>query len=184
MNGLKYEFKDIKDVDISKLDVSKMYYTIDKNGDNRLSSTYWLLDGDFTYILMPCSPIVETDKGGIFNNTEQYIQSLKKFLTKPTHLSVSKEVEETQDEYQKGFSDCLKWMRDKQGIAPKEVEEKCIEMLEWKFKNILSRYLITDLPTLALRKSNENYWHCKESKWILDEKELFKQFLKEGETNQ
>ncbi|MEK6880120.1 MAG: hypothetical protein AABY22_10950 [Nanoarchaeota archaeon] len=77
------------------------------------------------------------------------------------------------DYWIQGFSDGLKWMRDKQGIAPsKEVEEKCIEFAEWVESN----------GWIYQKKAKEWRRYVGSGFDYLTTKELFNQFIKEGET--
>lgn len=66
---MKYEFKDIKDVDLSKLEDGKIYETKTQNcgnifcrcKDGKLIGIFSDLEYYVISVLLPCSPIVETD---------------------------------------------------------------------------------------------------------------------------
>lgn len=63
MKKVKYEFKEIKDIDISKLE-NDVYFIKDIHDCNFTLGKYWLEKNKdiIKEILLPCSPIVEKDK--------------------------------------------------------------------------------------------------------------------------
>lgn len=185
---MKYEFKEIKDVDLSKLEDGKYFLKLDTitgYSCHELRAIKFC-KANITHILLPCSPI-DTDKlNNAIDNLATTLHSIispkvgvdklkREFLThmesKPIatlfsgefegifdfflpHLSVSKEVEVSDEEIEKEaminafykiaetidfnipeYKDLFDLiypflhpasigLKDKQGIAPKEVEEK------------------------------------------------------------
>lgn len=173
----KYEFKDIKDVDLSKLE-GKERYTCLVGGIATIITGNSLKLGIFKAqtILLPCSPIVETDKlreefnDFCGNNLDDYLSKKDKnkvfdfFLH---NLSVSKEVE---------VSDSIDWndyvesMTKDENSTPSKVEVSDVEI------DNLKRKIEIHLETTE--ECIENFNISKATKDLLDQdNELFQQVL-------
>lgn len=193
---MKYEFKDIKDVDLSKLEDDKSYVVKNKIGVMLLWSGHYVKE-DSEYInsiLLPCSPIVETDKlreefnDFCGNNLDDYLSKKDKnkvfdfFLH---NLSVSKEVE---------VSDSIDWNDYVESMTKDENSTYPCKQVEWN-DNMLQGSIDKAYETLKGQSDfgSPVYSHNQVMRALIGysnlcQKALFKALqikpFKEGETKQ